>query len=672
MGPKKARISSEEAIQNILRFIEEDNVDEAMDEELDDEDDLEELCGEIDKEIVEEEDHQHDNDDRVGDADNDASESEEEAGANHLRRRRLTKYRLVNSIAAATNLENYNVFPIPPESKSIQSIFKIDNKKKNDIIRTFQNQPQAGNVGRNNRANVITGRQGPQPKACETASPRSAFELYFTPEIVNNILLCTNRKIRRTLSKLPDNFLTQNSRYSYMKETSVEEIYAFIGLYLYRELYKLNCISAHRLFSNQYGPPIFSATMSRNRVFFIRTNLCFDDETTRDERWKHDRFAAMREVFESFNYECMSCLVPGDYLSLDETLYPMRTQISFKQYNPNKPAKYGLLLKAINAARYPYTFLAAPYSGKPQGDPGIYYVPGTEEIVKYMIKQLSNVVSLAGRNISFDRLYTSIPLALWLYERDITCVGTMQINRKGIPIEMKDFKQREPLSSEVYWQKDGPLSLSSYVVKTSNGKKNVLMLSTLEPILGTTKDDNCHKLGLYKLYDFTKGGTDIVDQRMGFHTTKTKSRKWTFVMFSYMLDTARVNSSTIYSLNKGIDPLQQKSFEYAFQLVMELVKPTIQKRSQNGMLSITKQKINLVLGNAQCNPEPRAAIGPAFAETRKRCTVCQAENAGENYSQKKKSIPCVKSLCQSCGNTTCQAHMIQKSAHVDWGSENVI
>ena len=27
------------------------------------------------------------------------------------------------------------------------------------------------------------------------------------------------------------------------------------------------------------------------------------------------------------------------------------------------------------------------------------------------------------------------------------------------------------------------------------------MLSTLAPILGTTKDDNCHKLGLHKLYD---------------------------------------------------------------------------------------------------------------------------------------------------------------------------
>ena len=71
----------------------------------------------------------------------------------------------------------------------------------------------------------------------------------------------------------------------------------------------------------------------------------------------------MREVFEVFNLECMSCFVPGDYLSLYKTLYPMRTQISSKQYNPDKPAKYGLLLKAINAARYPYTFIAAPYFG---------------------------------------------------------------------------------------------------------------------------------------------------------------------------------------------------------------------------------------------------------------------------------------------------------------------
>ena len=105
----------------------------------------------------------------------------------------------------------------------------------------------------------------------------------------------------------------------------------------------------------------------------------------------------------------------------------------------------------------------------------------------------------------------------------------MKINRKGIPTEIKDVKQREPLSSEIYGQKDGTLLLPSNVVKSSMVRKNVLMLYTLEQILGPTKDDNCHKLRLYRMYHFTKGGTDIVDQHMGFYTKKKKSTKWTLV-----------------------------------------------------------------------------------------------------------------------------------------------
>ena len=39
-------------------------------------------------------------------------------------------------------------------------------------------------------------------------------------------------------------------------------------------------------------------------------------------------------------------------------------------------------------------------------------------------------------------------------------------------------------------------------MKSSTGKKECPHVSALAPILGTTKDDNCHKLGLHKLYDF--------------------------------------------------------------------------------------------------------------------------------------------------------------------------
>ena len=59
------------------------------------------------------------------------------------------------------------------------------------------------------------------------------------------------------------------------------------------------------------------------------------------------------------------------------------------------------------------------------------------------------------------------------------------------------------------------------------------------------KDDTQQKTGLDKLYDSTKGVTDIFDQRLGFHTVKTKSRKWTMVTLSYILDMANIHAETI-------------------------------------------------------------------------------------------------------------------------------
>ena len=105
--------------------------------------------------------------------------------------------------------------------------------------------------------------------------------------------------------------------------------------------------------------------------------------------------------------------------------------------------------------------------------------------------QLQKHVDIQGRNISFDRLYTSISLAKWLLSNNITCVGTLQANRKGISMELKSTSGRQPLSYECFWENENKkLVLHSYVVKTkSTGLRNVLLLSSMQPLLGTTKDD---------------------------------------------------------------------------------------------------------------------------------------------------------------------------------------
>ena len=76
------------------------------------------------------------------------------------------------------------------------------------------------------------------------------------------------------------------------------------------------------------------------------------------------------------------------------------------------------------------------------------------------------------------------------WKRNLTFTGTLQCNRKGVPIGIKAVKHREVLSIKIYREKENNvMTISLYVVKTSRGVKNVLILSNHGPILGVIKDD---------------------------------------------------------------------------------------------------------------------------------------------------------------------------------------
>ena len=128
---------------------------------------------------------------------------------------------------------------------------------------------------------------------------------------------------------------------------------------------------------------------------------------------------------------------------------------------------------------------------KHKSEPTEEYKQGTCEVTKHMVEKLSQYASLKGRNISFDRLYTLISLADWLLAKDITSVGALVANRRGLAKQFIKTIEREEFCYKLLWRKDEPImSLHSYVVKTkSTGKRNVLFLSTLESLLAVTRDD---------------------------------------------------------------------------------------------------------------------------------------------------------------------------------------
>ena len=142
------------------------------------------------------------------------------------------------------------------------------------------------------------------------------------------------------------------------------EVLALIEMIYIRGLLEQAHQSTNAMFYEISVNPVFSATKSWNRFKFLIAHISFDDHIMRPTPWQHNRFAAFRKIFEEFNKNCGKFLVPNDYLSLDETFYPTRKQISFKQFNPSKPCTYRMLYKSINTCRYPFTFSTAVYPAK--------------------------------------------------------------------------------------------------------------------------------------------------------------------------------------------------------------------------------------------------------------------------------------------------------------------
>lgn len=162
----------------------------------------------------------------------------------------------------------------------------------------------------------------------------------------------------------------------------------------------------------------------------------------------------------------------------------------------------------------------------------------------------------------------------------------------------------------------------------------------------------------------------------------------------FLLDTCRVNSGTVYFLNKKKDPRKGNSFDFGWKLGIQLVLPLIRSRLINGLSSLIQQKIKLVLSSQQketnettsdeadmaCEASAgnyeenqimyaRSEAGvekaagsstenllPLRSESHKRCGQCLQSIQGLDQKRKKNRLSKVKQQCQCCGTPLCKKH----------------
>ena len=176
-----------------------------------------------------------------------------------------------------------------------------------------------------------------------------------------------------------------------------------------------------------------------------------------------------------------------------------------------------------------------------------------------------------------DRAYTGYDAVTRCgTEFQMTCLGTVQASRKGLPKEFTSTEGRPVGDLKVLYDVNSKISIHSEICGVKSGPpKNVMLMTSMVLDLARSRDDT-RRLYLTCLYNYTMGGTDRVDQLIGNMSCRWKSDRWTMNTFAFMLDTARVNSRTVALLQDGRDvPTSRK---YGFDLVRDLVTPHILSR----------------------------------------------------------------------------------------------
>ncbi|CAF3892955.1 unnamed protein product [Rotaria sp. Silwood1] len=307
------------------------------------------------------------------------------------------------------------------------------------------------------------------------SSIEDAFIYFMSEKILQKILIYSNMEYTRNINS--------NEKPA---EITMIELKAFTGLLLLAGLLGKSKTNLKCLWRRSpLESPIFKAVMSRSRFEEIMSCLRFDDKTTREERKRTDKYAAIREIWSDFQNNLTMCYTPGAY----------------------KPDKYGLKFWLCVDVESYYVFNAFPYIGR-QPDQ-----QRQQHIGANVVLELLKPVYGSNRNVTMDNFFTSVPLAKELQKKNLTLTGTLRKNKPEIPIEFQSNKNREVGSSLFGFQDD--LTFVSFVPKPN---KAVLLLSSKHH--DTRVDAKTGKPMIIMDYNKTKGAVDTVDQMCHKYTVK--------------------------------------------------------------------------------------------------------------------------------------------------------
>ena len=364
-------------------------------------------------------------------------------------------------------------------------------------------------------------------------------------------------------------------------------------------------------------------------------HVCPLERPISDDAREFNPMYKVHDLLEKLESRFEKLFVPGQALSLDETLIRAFGRIKFKVRIVTKAARYGIKLYVITDAVTAYVLRVIPYTGK-----STYYISAdTEADMKktcQIVKSLCEKYKGSHRTVYVDRFYTSLDVMKELYKMGLYVTGTLMKNR--IPSQftltktMQKYKtmSRGDHTKHLYEYKEGDDVIQFGLVLWKD--RDVVYVLSSE--CNNTDTDSCKrrtKDGIITIsrpkviskYNQYMGGVDLADMRrlhcqsnvMGLH-------RWWLRIFFYLLDIGTSNSMVLF--NEALQDKKDKLnlVEFKHRLVHRLLGTRITDVPRGPAIHQIV-RIGGESGSARQRCAYCAIVRQGIFRTRYMCSICK-------------------------------------------------
>ncbi|XP_064650011.1 piggyBac transposable element-derived protein 4-like [Lineus longissimus] len=190
--------------------------------------------------------------------------------------------------------------------------------------------------------------------------------------------------------------------------------------------------------------PFFNNTIPRDRALKILKNLHFADNTQADAG---DRLWKVRHTIDTLVDKFKTNYMISRETSTDESLLKFKGRLKFRQYNPQKRARFGIKVYKVcqsTGVAHGYTWNIKVYTGQDKDKDE----PASAAVVLDLNRELLN----KGYNVYIDNLYSSPDLYVKLHKAKTNVCGTVRTSRKNMPKEFVKPKELKMKKGEIQYR----------------------------------------------------------------------------------------------------------------------------------------------------------------------------------------------------------------------------